>query len=121
MDLDWAASNPYDPSYENRKEHGFYVFRDDSTSKLSTLPISGEGATYKSMPNVEPVPEVEGKTFIAMFHTHPNPSTERDPTTNDFFFAGPSSGDHSFTLRYQIGGIIRSHKGLHYYGWPELK
>jgi hypothetical protein len=100
----WNASNPNTPG--SKQEQGFWVMRDNKTGALSTVNFPSNGKRDSLTPGA--VPNIEGKTAVAFFHTHPN--TAAEGYTN-----GPSTADQKFADARGIPGIIQSHNGLYFF------
>jgi hypothetical protein len=100
----WNASNPNTPGA--KQEQGFWVMRDNKTGALSTVNFPSNGTRDSLTPGA--VPNIEGKTAVAFFHTHPN-------TTAEGYTNGPSTADQNFADARGIPGIIQSHNGLYFF------
>lgn len=104
VDASWTASNPNTPGA--KQETGFWVVRDDRSGQLSTVSFPSNGTRDSLTPG--PVPQIDGKTTVAFFHTHPN-------TAGEGYVSGPSPADQRFADATGIPGIIRSHDGMYYF------
>jgi hypothetical protein len=100
----WVASKPDTPG--QKKEHGFWVLKDDKTGALSTVAFPSNGTNDSLTPGAKP--SQSGKTVVAFFHTHPN-------TTDEGYVNGPSPADKRFAKDQGVPGIIRAHNGMHYF------
>ncbi len=100
----WVASKPDTPG--QKKEHGFWVLKDDKTGALSTVAFPSNGTNDSLTPGAKP--SQAGKTVVAFFHTHPN-------TKDEGYKDGPSPADQRFATAQNLPGIIRAHNGMHYF------
>ena len=108
IDAAWNASNPNTPG--QRKEHGFWILRNNGDGTYTVQQFPSNTATNDSMiPG--PMPNLPGQTTVVFFHTHPN-------TVADGYEQGPSPADIRFANnpRINIPGIIQAHDGMHYFG-----
>lgn len=111
IDEAWTASNPHAGTDAGRKEHAFWILRDDATKALSVIDVSEDTATNHSIIPGD-TPAVDGKTVVAYFHTHPNPHFDGD-ITYDY---GPSTQDMDFSAARNMPLIILARDGIHFYG-----
>lgn len=109
----WDDSNPNAPTDAGRKEHAFWVLKNNETSEYSIVNVSEDTATNHSIvPGATPV--VDGESVVAYFHTHPNPHFDGD-FTYDY---GPSPQDVNFSLQRNMPLIIQARDGLHFFTPP---
>ncbi|MBE7412650.1 MAG: hypothetical protein HS129_11430 [Leptospiraceae bacterium] len=110
----WEDSNPdgkQDHSLKGEKsEHGFWILEDNKAGFLSKIDFPREGAKKDEMtPGTKP--QVNGKSVIAWFHTHPNKMSE-----GKGYEPWESYNDKKFSEKNKIRGIIKSHNGMYYFG-----
>ena len=107
IDAAWEDSNPNTPG--EKVERGFWILRNDDTGQYSVQHFPTSNATRHSL-TPGPTPDVPGHSVEAFFHTHPN-------TVEEGYTSEPSQADISFGEAIGVPGIVRSHDGMHYFGY----
>jgi hypothetical protein len=97
----WISSLPGDRA--RRHEVGGWVYVDLATGAISVqfAPAGSRASLDLSTP-----PRLPGKTVVATFHTHPNPSSEG-------WESGPSDSDTSSALLLGVPCFIRADDGIY--------
>ena len=60
-----------------KRRERFWIFKDNKAGKISIEPLIIKSRTKDQIEFERPKP-IEGKTAIALFHTHPNTMKEKD-------------------------------------------
>ncbi|ONF82577.1 hypothetical protein BWD13_19860, partial [Leptospira santarosai serovar Grippotyphosa] len=108
----WKASNP-DKPMNQRMEQGFFIYKDNQTNQLSIVRDGVKSISHDTMKLPRRLPNIEGKTGIAFFHTHPN-----DRKENYTPIASPNDKQRA-DKDWKIPVITMSPEGTSFYG-PEV-
>ncbi len=100
----WADSSPGDPL--RRHEEGGWIYLDVTTREITVRRASSGAQSDLRLDNP---PIVPGSVVVAVFHTHPNPSSEG-------WTAGPSEDDRRADDRDGVPDLIRADNGVYLSG-----
>ena len=103
---------------DRRKEQGFWVFQDQTTGALSTVPMLGSLSNTQISPDSPH--EIPGSVIVAWAHTHPFQGGDILPLfpkglPGDIIRC-PSTQDLAFSLKTGLSGFLVT-KSRQYTGW----
>jgi hypothetical protein len=101
-----------------RREHGFWVFQDQTTGAITTVPMTGP-LSFAEMDPASPR-EIPGSTIVAWAHTHPYQNGDVLPLfpegMPDGLIRCPSGADLNVSLRTGLPGFLVT-KSLGWLAW----